>query len=48
MAKVLWCSCKHDFQDKKYGAKMRVHNSCKGDSPGSLAYRCTVCKLKKK
>jgi hypothetical protein len=31
------CSCKHNYQDKKYGDNNRVHNEgMKGD-------RCTVC-----
>jgi hypothetical protein len=35
------CSCKHDYQDKKHGARNRVKNPCKkGNDNG---YRCTVC-----
>ncbi len=34
---VLKCSCSHEYQDKKYGAKMRVKNSC------GKGFRCTVC-----
>lgn len=34
------CSCKHDFQDKKYGPGMRSGSPLKG-KPGQ--YRCSVC-----
>lgn len=33
------CTCKHDYQDQKYGPQKRVHNPCKN---GEKA-RCTVC-----
>jgi len=37
---VLRCSCKHEYQDKKYGKGMRYHNETrKIQQP----YRCTVC-----
>jgi len=29
--------CISDFQDQRYGVKMRVHN------PGVKVFRCTVC-----
>ena len=32
------CDCKHEFQDKRYGKRKRVHNAC-----GNGGYRCTVC-----
>lgn len=32
------CTCKHEYQDKKYGKQKRVFNQTqRGD------YRCTVC-----
>lgn len=34
------CHCKHEFQDKVYGAGMRVHNQ------GNKEARCTVCGAK--
>ena len=41
-------SCKiHDYQDKKYGLKMRVYNPCQ--KPGGrtiVGFRCTVCSNK--
>jgi hypothetical protein len=33
------CTCKHEFQDKKYGKGKRVFNYCKKTDK----YRCTVC-----
>lgn len=31
------CTCKHDFQDKRYGKSLRLHNR------GPNGQRCTVC-----
>ena len=36
-------NCKHDFQDRTYGKKMRVHNLAVKGNGGSKGYRCTVC-----
>jgi hypothetical protein len=36
--KVMECVCEHEFQDKRYGKWMRLHNPAKED-----VYRCTVC-----
>ena len=33
------CSCNHEYQDKKYGHKKRVHNKTAKDNE----CRCTVC-----
>jgi hypothetical protein len=33
------CTCTHEFQDRLYGFKKRLHNLCAG---GEKA-RCTVC-----
>lgn len=41
---ILKCSCKHTFQDNRYGAGMRVHNALvapKNNAPQQ--YRCSVC-----
>ena len=35
---ILKCSCKHAYQDKRYGPGKRVHNKCRTGK-----YRCTVC-----
>ena len=35
--KILECVCEHEYQDKKYGRKMRVHNA------GKEHFKCTVC-----
>lgn len=32
----------HEYQDKQYGDKMRVHNRC-GKEKGKMGWRCTVC-----
>lgn len=38
MTKIISCDCKHEYQDKRYGAGKRVANiKDNGD------YRCTVC-----
>jgi hypothetical protein len=40
---VLRCTCNNEYQDKKYGNKMRVHNPFKAKSGQSIMYRCTIC-----
>jgi len=36
------CTCKHDYQDKKYGKRRRVFNALA--KKGSVQqYRCTIC-----
>lgn len=35
--KIVACSCKHEFQDSKYGKGKRVHNAC------NSGWSCTVC-----
>lgn len=46
---ILPCTCKHNFQDKQYGKKMRVHNYAAKANGGVGGYRCTVClKIKNK
>lgn len=39
---ILKCECKHDYQDKRYGCGMRVHNAL-APAKGSQQWRCTVC-----
>lgn len=39
---ILKCTCKNEFQDKKYGRGMRVHNPTAKDKQ-----RCTVCETLK-
>ena len=36
------CTCDHTYQDKKYGAQMRVFNLTGKKEKGVMA-RCTVC-----
>ena len=44
MVKIIKCSCKNEFQDKKYGKNRRVAN----DTQKEGVYRCTVCGMKNK
>ena len=38
------CTCKHEYQDKKYGKGKRVFNKMdKQIGPGNHYYKCTVC-----
>lgn len=37
MFKIKRCNCKHAWQDRRYGKRMRVHNVCREGA------RCTVC-----
>lgn len=42
------CTCTNEYQDKKYGKKMRVMNTVfKGKSGPTNKYRCTVCNSEK-
>jgi len=38
---ILFCTCKHEYQDEKYGSQKRVCNPTKDIKDG--AHRCTVC-----
>lgn len=40
MTKLLICHCVHEYQDKRYGRFLRVHN--RANKKG--LWRCTVCK----
>jgi hypothetical protein len=44
---LLKCECVHEFQDRKYGVGMRVHNTMNNGKPlagtTTKQYRCTVC-----
>ena len=35
------CNCQSEYQDKKYGPGMRVHNV--GKKGGTKSAKCTVC-----
>lgn len=41
--KLLKCSCKNGYQDKKYGEGIRVHNYAEKGNKTGPGYRCTVC-----
>lgn len=34
-----FCTCKHEYQDKKYGPQIRAHNA----TTKPTGWRCTVC-----
>ena len=39
--KIMFCTCKSNYQDKEYGNQQRVHNEAV--SKTGKAWRCTVC-----
>jgi len=39
---ILKCSCKHDYQDERYGKNMRLYNLMLKDGKDN-GWRCTVC-----
>jgi hypothetical protein len=39
--KLITCTCKHGYQDSKYGKRRRVANELSKSVPKK--YRCTVC-----
>ena len=41
MTKKIRCTCKNEYQDKKYGEGIRIHNSLLDYQKDG--YRCTVC-----
>ena len=43
---IVYCGCSHEYQDKKYGRNMRVHNPAVGRDGGVIP-RCTVCLIEK-
>jgi hypothetical protein len=40
--RIMRCTCKHEYQDKRYGEGKRVHNL----AVKAEAWRCTVCGAK--
>ena len=44
IAMIKRCTCKHDYQDKEHGKKMRVFNPTKQNGRElERGWRCTVC-----
>ncbi len=39
---VLSCTCKHEYQDQKYGQGKRIHNEIPGQN-GPPSWQCTIC-----
>lgn len=44
---ILYCTCKHDHQDRLYGPGKRVHNPMAKSKVVEQSYRCTVCSREK-
>ena len=42
MTAIIQCTCKHEFQDNRYGPGKRLHNELGVPKDGNH-YRCTVC-----
>lgn len=40
---ILKCSCRHDYQDNRYGKGRRVFNETSKGDANDRTYRCTVC-----
>jgi len=40
---LLACTCKHPYQDRKYGKGQRVHNVGKAKVGSGRIARCTAC-----
>lgn len=47
MTRIMPCTCRHEFQDRTYGAGKRVHNYAPGNRTKRDEWRCTVCGVKK-
>ena len=43
MTRIMPCTCKSEYQDKRYGKGKRVFNSMVKEG----SYRCTVCSKEK-
>jgi len=37
------CTCEHEYQDKRYGKWMRIHNWAPMANNKNGGWRCTVC-----
>lgn len=40
-SKIIECTCRHSFQDERYGSGKRLHNRMEGKD--IIKHRCTVC-----
>ena len=43
MIKTIRCTCKSEFQDKRYGKNKRLANETTKGPGGTRGWRCTVC-----
>ena len=44
--KIMTCTCKHEYQDEKYGKGKRVFNAGAKGTGTVITYKCTVCEAK--
>lgn len=42
--KIMACKCHHAYQDRLYGAGLRVFNLAPGNDGRQNNWRCSVCK----
>jgi len=40
---IMPCGCNHEYQDKRYGKGMRIHNEAPKKPTGAGGWVCTVC-----
>lgn len=45
--RIMPCKCQHEYQDKKYGKGMRVHNKGGSSKTQSAVWVCSVCGARK-
>lgn len=38
------CTCRHEYQERRYGRWLRVHNLTQKGPGSSQVWRCTVCR----
>ena len=43
MTRIFACSCKHAYQDERFGHGMRAFNKCVSSAASGTKWRCTVC-----
>lgn len=41
--RIKMCTCKHEYQDSKYGKQKRVHNKMVTATGAPEKAKCTVC-----
>lgn len=41
---LVQCKCEHEYQDRKYGHRVRIANTTAKQDKDFVDVRCTVCK----